>query len=233
MTPLQTLAFYNAVANDGQLIKPQFIKEVRAWDSVERSFDKEVINSAICSKKTAKVMQALMTNVVEKGTAKNIHTNYISMAGKTGTCQKNYGKGKDKLEYISSFVGYFPVEEPKYSCIVVIHEPKKEIGFYGNVVAAPVFEKIAHKIHSGTPVIDNVKIADTIQVKEFENYYTLSQKYKTIMPDVRGMHLIDALPLLENLGLEVKISGEGKVKSQSIPEGQKIGKRKNISIELS
>ena len=233
MTPLQTLAFYNAVANDGQLIKPQFIKEVRAWDSVERSFDKEVINSAICSKKTAKVMQALMTNVVEKGTAKNIHTNYISMAGKTGTCQKNYGKGKDKLEYISSFVGYFPVEEPKYSCIVVIHEPKKEIGFYGNVVAAPVFEKIAHKIHSGTPVIDNVKIADTIQVKEFENYYTLSQKYKTIMPDVRGMHLIDVLPLLENLGLEVKISGEGKVKSQSIPEGQKIGKRKNISIELS
>ena len=121
MTPLQTLAIYNAVANDGKLIKPQFIKEVRAWDRVEQSFEKEILNTAICSKKTASVMQSLMKNVVEKGTASNIKSNYISMAGKTGTCQKNYGKGKENLQYISSFVGYFPAEKPKYSCIVVIH----------------------------------------------------------------------------------------------------------------
>lgn len=233
MTPLQTLTFYNAVANDGEMIKPQFIKEVRAWDAVERSFGKEILNPAICSKETAKVMQSLMANVVERGTATNINSNYISIAGKTGTCQKNYGKGKDKLEYISSFVGYFPVDKPLYSCIVVIHEPKKEIGFYGNVVAAPVFKKIAHKIHSGTPIVDNVKLTNSVQAKSFENYYTLSQKYKTIMPDVKGMHLMDVLPLLENLGLEVKISGEGKVKEQSISEGEKIGKRKQISIVLS
>ena len=233
MTPLQTLSFYNAIANEGKMVKPQFIKEVRAWDSVERSFEREVLNPAICSPKTASVMRQLMSNVVKTGTAKNIHSNYISMAGKTGTCQKNYGKGKDKLEYISSFVGYFPAEAPKYSCIVVIHEPDKKIGFYGNVVAAPVFKKIAHKIHSGTPIVDEVKIPDTLNVKSFEKYYTLSQQYKTLMPNVKGMYLMDALPLLENLGLEVSISGEGKIKKQSIPQGEKIGKRKKISIVLS
>ena len=233
MTPLQTLTYYNAVANGGEMIKPQFIKEVKAWDDVERSFGKEVLNPAICSKKTASVIQDLMKNVVERGTATNIKSDYISMAGKTGTCQKNYGKGKDKKEYISSFVGYFPADEPKYSCIVVIHEPKKDIGFYGNIVAGPVFKKIAHKIHSGTPVVDQVKLKDSVNVKSFENYYTLSQKYKTIMPDVKGMHLMDVLPLLENLGLEVKISGEGKVTEQSIDKGEKIGKRKQISIVLS
>ena len=233
MTPLQTLAFYNAIANNGKMVKPQFIKEVRAWDSVERSFGKEVLNPAICSPKTASIMRELMANVVKTGTAKNIKSSYIPMAGKTGTCQKNYGRGRDKLQYISSFVGYFPADAPKYSCIVVVHEPKKEIGFYGNVVAAPVFKKIAHKIHSGIPIIDNVKITDSLKAKSFENYYTLSQKYKTIMPDVVGMHLMDALPLLENLGFEVKISGDGKVTKQSIPQGEKIGKRKNISIILS
>ena len=115
----------------------------------------------------------------------------------------------------------------------MIHEPKKDIGFYGNVVAGPVFKKIAHKIHSGTPIVDQIKLKDSVNVKSFENYYTLSQRYKTIMPDVKGMHLMDVLPLLENLGLEVKISGEGRVVRQSINEGEKIGKRKNISIVLS
>lgn len=182
--------------------------------------------------KTAKIMQSLMENVVENGTAQNIKSNYISMAGKTGTCQKNYGKGRDKLQYISSFVGYFPAEKPQYSCIVVIHEPKKELGFYGNVVAAPVFEKIAHKIHFGTPITDELDI-NIASEKSYDEFYTLSQKYKTIMPNVKGMYLMDALPLLENLGLEVKISGEGKIIKQSIAGGEKIGKRKVISLELS
>ena len=157
------------------------------------------------------------------------------MAGKTGTARTEYWyeDWEEKPRYVSSFTGYFPAENPKYSCIVVIHEPKKDIGFYGNVVAAPVFRKIAHKIHSGTPIMDTVKLVDSDGLKSYENYYTLSQKYKTIMPDVKGMHLMDALPLLENLGLEVKISGEGKVIEQSIGKGEKIGKRKQISIILS
>ena len=233
LTPLQTLAFYNAIANNGELVKPQFIKEVRSFDKVKQSFGKEVLNPSVCSQKTVNVMKDLMEQVVNNGTARNIKSSYIQMAGKTGTCQKNYNKGKDNLEYISSFVGYFPANDPKYSCIVVIHEPKKDIGFYGNIVAAPVFSKIAHKIHSGMPITDKVTLNDSIDIKSYKKYYMLSQKYKTIMPDVKGMSLMDALPLLENLGLEVKVLGDGKVVKQSIPRGEKIGKRTLISLQLS
>ncbi len=234
LTPLQTLTFYNAIANNGEMVKPQFIKEVRAWDAVEEQFGKEVINPMLCSKQTVGAVKVMMEKVVERGTAKNIKSKLMSFAGKTGTCQKNYGKGKKHLQYISSFVGYFPADTPKYSCIVVVHEPKKEIGFYGNVVAAPVFKKIAEKIYRATPIVDQVNLTSVEKSgTDYVNFYTLSQKYKTIMPNVKGMTLMDVLPLLENLGLDVKVSGEGRVKEQSIPQGEKIGNRKHISIILS
>ncbi len=233
MTPLQTLTFYNAIANGGAYLKPQFIKEVRTLNAVEKTFGKKVINPSICSSNTINKVQKLMKDVVDYGTARNIKSKYITMAGKTGTCQKNYSKGRDALQYIASFVGYFPAENPKYSCIVVIHEPDKKIGFYGNKVAAPVFSEIAHKLHIGLPVIDEIKLSEVKQDSSYNDYYKLSQKYKTIMPNVRGMKLIDALPLLENLGLEVEVSGQGKVVKQSIPRGQKIGERKVVKLVLS
>jgi cell division protein FtsI (penicillin-binding protein 3) len=148
ITPLQTLAFYNAIANDGVMLKPRFLKEVKDFDKTIEVFNKEVINPSVCSKETARKVQKMMQNVVEKkhGTAHNIYSPSFSMAGKTGTCQTEYWK--ESGLYISSFAGYFPAENPKYSCIVVIHKPEKKIGYYGNVVAAPVFKKIAQKIYS-------------------------------------------------------------------------------------
>lgn len=157
------------------------------------------------------------------------------MAGKTGTCRKGYGNKNKDFEYVSSFAGYFPAEDPQYSCIIVIHEPNKKEGYYGSTVAAPVFKRIAMKMHSGTPI--NSKIPPmgitNYTLKEFNAYEKNKLKYETIMPNVKGMELMDALPLLENLGLSVKISGEGRVIDQSINSGEKIGSRKQISIILS
>jgi cell division protein FtsI (penicillin-binding protein 3) len=116
LTPLQTLAFYNAIANDGELVKPRLIKEVREWDQTIHSFQKEVINSSICSKETAAQVKQLLRNVVEKphGTGHRLYSPNFSMAGKTGTAQKNYvARDPDKLAYISTFAGYFPAEDPK------------------------------------------------------------------------------------------------------------------------
>ncbi|MEM8848036.1 MAG: penicillin-binding protein 2, partial [Bacteroidota bacterium] len=132
MTPLQTLAFYNAIANDGTFIKPKLIKSVKEGNKVVKAFDREIINPSICSKETVKKVQQLLKDVVEKeyGTGHDLYSPEFSMAGKTGTCQKNYvAKDPDKLAYISSFVGYFPADNPKYSCIVVIHEPDKGVGY--------------------------------------------------------------------------------------------------------
>ncbi len=235
VTPLQTLAFYNAIANDGEMVKPRFIKEVKAWDKTQEKYDKEVLNPAICSKETAKIVQEMMKNVVIRGTADNIHTDNFQIAGKTGTCWGNYGKDKER-EYISSFAGYFPAEDPRYSCIVVIHKPNKEKGYYGNIVAAPVFKTIALKVYNDIPVVDEVS-ADIVESKEisesYEGYFQKARKHKTIMPNVKGMPAMDVISLLENMGLKVEIKGSGTVKSQSIEPGTKVKNNQTIRIELS
>lgn len=160
LTPLQTLTFYNAIANNGEMVKPRFVKEVRDFKSSEpiKVFEKEVLNPKICSDATIGKVKEMMKNVVVRGTANNIYSKDFSMAGKTGTCTTDYGNKKSKKQYIASFSGYFPADNPKYSCIVVIHKPKTSIGYYGNVVAAPVFKKIAKKIYIDTPVVDEVDI---------------------------------------------------------------------------
>ncbi len=235
LTPLQVLTFYNAIANNGEMVKPRFIKEVKSLGKVEKKFEKKVLNPAICSKETAKVVQAMMKNTVKRGTASNIYTEEFQVAGKTGTCWTNYWKEK-KREYIASFVGYFPADNPEYSCIVVIHRPNKEKGYYGSIVAAPVFKTVSQKIYNDTPIIDEVpyKVKDNKRVnRSYQSYYAKAEKYKTIMPNVNGMTAMDALTLLENMGLEVRLKGKGIVRSQSIAPGTKVKKNQSISLELS
>ncbi|PKQ43891.1 penicillin-binding protein [Confluentibacter flavum] len=236
-TPLQTLTFYNAIANGGEMVRPQFLKEVKEFDKTIVPFKKEVINKQICSEETVAKVTQLLKNVVEKdhGTGHKLYSENFSMAGKTGTCQKDYAQ-KDKLSYISSFAGFFPADNPKYSCIVVIHEPDKSVGYYGADVSGPVFKKIAQKIFIDTPIVDEV---ESLEVKnasaetEFENYYASAQAYKTIMPNVVGLPAMDAISLLENMGLKVKLNGSGIVKKQSLTSGQKVNKNQIVVLEVS
>ena len=97
----------------------------------------------------------------ENGTAKNIRSKNVKIAGKTGTAQVGYGT--DQVDYISSFVGYFPANNPKYSCIVVVHKPNKKIGYYGSDVAAPVFKRIAEKISSRFPEIEEYNFSEILE----------------------------------------------------------------------
>ncbi|HAB27988.1 MULTISPECIES: penicillin-binding protein [Xanthomarina] len=238
LTPLQTLTFYNAIANNGVMVKPTFIKEVRELNKQIETFDKTVINNKICSDKTIKEMQEMLKNVVVRGTGKSLYTPYFSMAGKTGTAQTEYWMDDwdDNKRYVSSFAGYFPAENPKYSCIVIIHKPSIEKGYYGADVSGPVFKRIAQKIFTDTPIIDEVETLEVKHVaveKEFDSYYKTAQTYKTIMPNVVGLPLMDALALLENMGLKVKFQGVGIVKSQSLAKGLKIKKNQTVVIEAS
>ncbi len=228
LTPLQTLTFYNAVANGGEMVKPRLIKEIREWNKTVKKFDKEVLNPSICSKETIGKLKAMMKNVVEKehGTGHGLYSPDFSMAGKTGTCQKNYAsKDPNKLKYISSFAGYFPADDPKYSCIVVIHEPDKSVGYYGADVSGPVFKTIAHKIYANSPLVDEVENLGRHEQKvddDYKKYYTKLDKDYTAVPNVKGMSGMDAVSLLENLGYRVSISGRGKVKKQVLKEDKKI-----------
>jgi cell division protein FtsI (penicillin-binding protein 3) len=236
-TPLQTLTFYNAIANNGKMVKPRFIEEIRAIDKSIKTFETKVINPQICSKETVQKLQKLLQNVVKKkhGTGHGLYTDNFSMAGKTGTCQKDY-RNKELLNYISTFSGYFPAENPKYSCIVVIHEPDKTVGYYGADVSGPVFKKIAQKIYTSAPVldvIDNINQKSLAVEEQYQNYFSTSEKYKTVMPNLKGLPAMDAIAILENMGLQVKIVGQGKVKKQSINRGEKVVPKTTVILELS
>ena len=238
ITPLQTLTFYNAVANHGEMVKPQFVSEIKEWNKTIKKFNKEVINPRVCSPETILKLQAVLKNVVKKGTGSKLYSKDFSMAGKTGTAQANYAKnGGTEKHYISSFVGYFPADEPKYSCIVVVHEPNTSMNnYYGADVAGPVFKRIAQKIFTDAPSTNEIKNLNKKfpnQEKSYSNYYTKAQTKQNTIPNVKGMSGMDAVALLGNLGLNIKVKGTGKVKSQSIQPGQIFNKKTTIILELS
>lgn len=238
VTPLQTLTLYNAIANNGEMIKPQFVSEIKEWNKVIKKYDKEVINPKICSDETIKKLKAVMQNVVKKGTGSKLYSKDFSMAGKTGTAQANYGHngGSDK-HYISSFVGFFPAENPKYSCIVVVHKPNTSgNNYYGADVAGPVFKRIAQKIFTDSPSTNEIKnLNKKISKQElaYDDYKIKSNSEIKVIPNLKGMSGMDAVALLENLKLKVKVIGIGKVKKQSIPAGESLDKNKTIILELS
>ena len=246
VTPLQTLMLYNAVANNGEMVKPRFIKELRKENRIKKSFKKEVINPQIATPETIKKLKKVLENVVEKGTANNIYSSNFSMAGKTGTAKKYVGRhvnkkgdtiagGYSNKRYVASFAGFFPADLPKYSCIVVIHDPLKKKGYYGATVAAPVFKEIAQKIYTTTSVDDDLvkeKFSSQKIGDQYSSFYNKIKNTETI-PNVIGMPAMDAVSLLENVGLNVKIKGIGKVKKQSIKKGTLIKKGATIILNLS
>jgi cell division protein FtsI (penicillin-binding protein 3) len=238
MTPMQTLTLYNAVANNGEMVKPQFVSEIKEWNRVIKSYNKEVINPKICSDETIGKLKAVLQNVVKRGTGKDLYSKNFSMAGKTGTAQANYGKnGGSEKHYISSFVGFFPVENPKYSCIVVVHKPNTSgNNYYGADVAGPVFKRIAQKIFTDSPStneISNLNKKIRKQELAYDDYKIKSSSVSKVIPNLKGMSGMDAVALLENLKLKVKVIGVGKVKKQSIPAGESLDKNKTIILELS
>ncbi len=148
ITPLQMLTFYNAVANNGKMVKPKFVKAIRQGDMNIKTFDTKVINSSIASQSTIDSVRSLMEGVVQHGTAKFLSKSPFQIAGKTGTAQIASGnQGYNKTNYNASFVGYFPAKNPKFSCIVVVNNPSSG-KIYGGAVAAPVFKEIADKVYA-------------------------------------------------------------------------------------
>ncbi|MBJ6366468.1 penicillin-binding protein [Snuella sedimenti] len=240
LTPLQTLTFYNAIANNGEMVKPRFIKAVKEFDKEIEVFDKEIINGKICSDKTLSEIKEILKNVVERGTGSRLYSPDFSMAGKTGTAQTEYWMEdwKENKRYVSSFAGYFPAEDPKYSCIVVIHKPSIKKGYYGADVSGPVFKRIAQKIFTDTPIIDEVQsleVKNALTEKEHDNFYQTANMYKTIMPNVVGMPAMDALALLENMDVKVKVKldGAGVVKKQSIDKDTKLKFNQLVVLKAS
>lgn len=146
MTPLQMLMFYNTVANEGRMMKPYLVERIEHYGAPVKEFRPMVVKRNIASRKTIRKAKELLQGVVETGTARGIRSDLYSIAGKTGTAQLNYHKFKSRagIRHQASFCGFFPADNPVYSCIVVISEPKRG-GYHGAEAAAPVFRQIADK----------------------------------------------------------------------------------------
>ena len=148
LSPLQVLALYNAVANNGYWVRPMIVRRVGSDSRTATYYEPYTTDSPICSSETIKKVQKMLQGVVERGTATNIRSQHYTLAGKTGTSQKLINGSYTKGRYYTSFAGYFPADKPKYSCIVIVDNPK---GFsmkqlYAGSVAAPVFKEIADRI---------------------------------------------------------------------------------------
>ncbi|WP_185852390.1 penicillin-binding protein [Blattabacterium cuenoti] len=232
LTPLQILTFYNAIANQGKMIKPLFIREIKHHGKSIKKYTKPIVmNPSIAEKSSLIKIQNMLEGVVKNGTAKKYYNPEYPYAGKTGTTQLNYWMKGKPLSYNSSFVGYFPSKNPKYSCIVVISKPEK--GYYGIEVAVPVFDKIAKSIYP--------RIGKKILFKKKENQEDLLYKIiesknffidQSIMPNIVSVPGKEIIPILENKGFHIQYEGIGKVVTQSVQPGKKLKKNQIIFLKL-
>jgi len=147
ISSLQILSVYNAIANQGALMRPYIVKEVKEFGKTIHKQEPLVLNKQVCSDETLRILKRLLEGVVENGTAQSLKGLDYRVAGKTGTAQIVLNGAYNKNSHKASFVGYFPAENPQYSCIVVVNAPKAGV-YTGGAVAGPVFKEIADKVFS-------------------------------------------------------------------------------------
>ena len=190
ITPLQILNFYNAIANNGQLMKPYLISEIQKFDKTIKVFNPIILKKKIASTKTINAMKELLEGVVESGTMKEYKSPLYNYAGKTGTAQLDYKRSETSSEiggHQASFVGYFPAENPKYSCIVVVVDPKRG-SFYGSTVAGSAFRKIADNCYASIAGLQTYITKNTPKKMELAALPSLSagkgEELKTVLDKI-------------------------------------------------
>ncbi|MEL6190823.1 MAG: penicillin-binding protein [Bacteroidota bacterium] len=270
VTPLQMAAFYNALANNGTYVRPWLVKAVQNNAKMVKEYEAEISPVPVCSDSTIEKVKELMVEVVNNGTARYAFRNMpFQVAGKTGTVRKNIG-GRYVRKYRASFGGFFPADEPRYTCYIVVDEPVgKRIG--GGNVSAPIFREIAEKVQPMDVMLASVKakknskpvshpVRTKVQSKTAEKVFAELGLARTAVPDstswvipksnghqinlqaydqgqsrvpnLRGMSARDALFMMENMGVNVKIIGQGRVRRQSLQPGFIIGKETAITLYL-
>ena len=192
MTPLQILSYYNAIANDGKMMKPHLVSEIVHMDEKRTMYGPQVMKEQIVSASTVMKTQELLKAVAESGTARGLKVDGLTFAGKTGTTKLEYWKSKERYDYNASFAGYFPEENPKYSMMVVVYEPEG-VDYYGAKVAGPVFKNVMKRLSTTTEMVDSNSSEE--------------------MPKVLYAHSgfkSDYKKVLDFIGLDYKVSGKGK-----------------------
>ncbi|MCQ4035892.1 penicillin-binding transpeptidase domain-containing protein [Kaistella montana] len=230
---LQLTTFYNGLANKGKMLKPLFIDKIMKDGQVLYTAKPEVMVNKMASTKAITMMTHALTKAVEKGTAKSIFTPNLKMAGKTGTARFEYWK-PGPAKYQASFAGFYPADNPKYTCIVMINQPDNSKGFYGATVSAPVFKEIAGKTFLKTPqnVEQEMLVDKKVDLSKMVEPNVKIAINEGQMPNVVGLIGKNVIPQLENSGYRVNFKGVGRIKEQFPLEGTRIGKNQKIYLSL-
>jgi len=230
---LQLATFYNGVANGGKMLKPLFIDKIMKDGKIMYNAKPEVIVEKMASEKAIKMMTSALTKAVEKGTGKSIFTPNLKMAGKTGTARFEYWL-PGPMKYRASFAGFYPADNPKYTCYVMISEPNTAKGFYGGTVSAPVFKEIAGKTFLKTPQnIEKEMLVDRkVNLNKMVEPNVKVAVNNKKMPSVVGLIGKNVIPQLENLGYRVDFKGVGRITEQFPLEGTTISKNQRIYLSL-
>ncbi len=277
-TPLNLLMVYNAIANNGTMMKPYLVNSINELGTAIQTFKPHVLVNKICSDATLGKLKSCLLGVVQnpQGTGHGLEDKQFQFAGKTGTAvtaMDNRGYNKDAKIYQSAFIGYFPADNPKYSIAVVIQNSRDSKHVYGASVAGPVFKEVAERLYATRVADKTINQFQYTPDKGIYKFYGMKKdlntifnvfKYKetdtsaygnwrttilqdgsaklfadnisatsTKVPDVTGMGLKDALYLLENMGLKVSVSGEGKVIYQSLAQNTDFKKGEQIKLQLN
>ena len=240
VTPIQLISAYSALVNGGKLFKPQIIKKITdASGNIVYNSNPDLVRTVI-SKNTSMRIRKILSTVVEDGTGTKAKIKFINAGGKTGTSQRLINGKYSKSQYNSSFIGFFPVDNPQIICLVLVNSPK--VGKYGGQVAAPIFKRISERIIKGNynkflekkeiliPVDDTkiVYVKKDFQTKGNLKYLDLdftgniSKARMNVMPNLINRTLSEAISILTKLGLKFKVSGTGKIVKQSITPGTKL-----------
>ena len=270
MTPLQILNFYNTVANNGKMVKPQLVNEIRDNGALVKQYKTEVLNPMIASEETIGKARKMLEGVCLYGTGRALTNEFFPIAGKTGTARVATGNtGYSNGIYLATFCGYFPADDPQYSLIVTFNNSK--VGYYGAQVAGPVFKEVSKKIFAlqgfiadaedeasesdKVPVVKNgntediLKIAHELHMQNIKGTPDSQMASVSVqdsllilnnnevadgkVPDVKGMGASNAIFMMENAGLKVKIKGVGKVKKQSLTAGSNCRFGQTVYLTLS
>jgi len=249
VTPVQITAAYCALINGGILYEPQLLQRQISKDGnlVYEFSPKEV--RRVISSKTSDVMRDLLGGVVKNGTGKKAYSELISIGGKTGTSQKLVDGSYSRQHYNSSFVGFFPVENPQVVCLILLNSPDQ--GKYGGLVAAPIFKNVAERIvqndyeefqeYINPDLMKNLKFAEDNSVNDYQsktqikpiNVKEVKLSANNKMPDLINCQVKDAIYALTKLGVKYKINGTGIITSQSIAPGKKLNGKEVCIIECS
>lgn len=244
VTPIQLITAFASLINGGILYQPQLLYKKLSYDGelIEEFKPKPV--RRVLSESTSSIMRKILSDVVKRGTAKQASIEFISVGGKTGTSQKLVDGVYSKTQYNTSFIGFFPVEDPQV--VILIHYNSPQLGRYGGLVAAPVFKNVAERIIEKDFNVFEKYVNDKFKQKILYSNLNSSQNKNSensfneiklssfqIMPNLINHPLSEAISILNRIGINYKVKGSGIVVEQSLPAGSKISDKDFCLIECS